>query len=111
MLDRRKLIVGSFALALFGALCAVNILPALPYILLTSVGATLIGIGGVMQYTKQEISDLRDIYLEREKMLKEKIEVLKEEVINKEKENILLIEQNKSPKKELLDNSFDMPRQ
>jgi hypothetical protein len=111
MLDRRKLIFSSFAIALFGALCAVNILPALPYILLTSVAATLVGIGGVMHYTRQEIDDLRDIYLEREKMLKEKIEVLREEVINKEKENILIIEKNKLPKKGVLDISINMPKQ
>jgi cell division protein FtsL len=111
MLDRRKLIFGAFAVALFGALAAVGVVPALPYILLTSVVSTLIGVGGMMHYTKQEISDLRDIYLEREKMLKEKIEVLQEEVINKEKENILLIEKNKLPKKGALDISINMPSQ
>jgi hypothetical protein len=110
MLDRPKLIFSSFALALFGVLCAVNIIPVLPYVILTSLLYTLVGIGGVLHYTKQEMIDLRDIYAEREKMLKEKIETLQEEVINKEKENIKLIERHKLPQERLLDTDFGVSR-
>jgi hypothetical protein len=85
MVERRILIFGSFLLALLGSVSAYGAISKLPYIITTIALFVVVGIGGLMNYTRQEIDDLREIYKERDKILKHKIEALTEELIAKEK--------------------------
>jgi len=57
----------------------------------------LVAIGGILQYTSQEFEDFRDIYREKDRLQKEKIRVLTETLINKEKELILEQSSNSQP--------------
>ncbi len=63
---------------------------------------TCIGIGGVRQYLSQEAVDVRDIYMEKDMMQKEKIDILMGKLIEAEKQIILL---NAAITKESLSNS------
>lgn len=88
---KRKIILISLTggLALLGgaALCNEDILRL--YTIVSASLLALVAVGGVLQYTSQEYEDFRDIYREKDRLQKEKIRILTETLINKEKENIL----------------------
>jgi hypothetical protein len=64
----------------------------------------LVAIGGAIQYTSQEFEDFRDIYREKDRLQKEKIRVLTETLINKEKE--LILEQSNSQQPQQLKEEY-----
>lgn len=90
MINRPTLISLAFSLAIIGGLSSTRLISPLPYLCITTIVFAIIGFGGLMNYNRQELQDIRDIYSERERLLKIKIETLKEEIINNEKEKIAL---------------------
>jgi hypothetical protein len=60
----------------------------------------LVAIGGILQYTSQEFEDFRDIYREKDRLQKEKIRILTESLINKEKALILEQSSNSQPQQQ-----------
>lgn len=83
---------GIFFLLLFGlaAISANSQKMLLVYTLLTTTLLGLVAVGGIIDYNRTEKRDIREIYQERIKIMKEKQEEMSEIIIRKEKELIKL---------------------
>ena len=73
----------------------------LVYVMISAPLFALVAIGGAIQYTSQEFEDFRDIYRVKDRLQKEKIRVLTETLINKEKELIILEQSNSQQPQQL----------
>jgi hypothetical protein len=58
------------------------------YILVTTVLLWSVTLGGMLKYTSQENVDFRDIYREKDRIQKQKITDLKNQIIDLEKEKL-----------------------
>ena len=87
-----KLILSIGGLAVVGIFSAVTNNPALNegYTVCSSVLLGAVTLGGILKYNSREMQDFREVHREKSKMYLEKIETLKEALIQSEKQIIAL---------------------
>lgn len=92
MRHNKIIIVSVFLLALCGAFSIItnSHLTLTIYTSLLTALLVLVGVGGIIDYNRVEIRDIREIYQEKIKLMKEKQEELNEIIIENEKELIKL---------------------
>lgn len=85
---KTSLIIG--VISSLGVVALICNTPALTtaYVIITTVVFAAVALGGVLKYTSQEMIDFRDIYREKDRLQKQKIENLKLRIIDLEKEKL-----------------------
>ncbi len=89
---RKSIIIGCLAGAVTGIYSALagGVVVMGAFTIVNSLFLLAVGVGGIMNYYSEESMDVRDIYREKDLMQKEKIQILNERLIEKEKELIIL---------------------
>ena len=68
------------------------------YVAVTTLIFASVAVGGVLKYTSQEIVDFKDVYREKDRLQKMKIEDLTLKIIDLEKEKLQYIHESASNK-------------
>ena len=88
---RKTIIVSCFvggALGIYSALWGGAVMMG-AFAMVSSIFLLTVAVGGIMNYYSEESCDIRDIYKEKDLMQKEKIQILNEKLIEKEKQLII----------------------